>query len=188
MYLIDMEVFMRIIRKAVSIITIAFTAAVILCACIFCVPRLFGYTPYVVLSGSMEPVIHTGSVAFVNTRDTDAVPNDVVAYNLDGTIVLHRIISETTEGFITMGDANEAPDANPVEKQQVVGTFAFSIPAAGYLLSAVERHPLQSGPFTVATGILMIIGMVILLNTVEYFLSECAEGSPQDPQDMKGGE
>lgn len=166
---------MRALSRAINIISTVFTIAVILCAGVFFVPRLFGYTPYVVLSGSMEPVIHTGAVAFVNTRDTEVRTGDIIAYRLDDTIVLHRVIGETPEGgYITMGDANEIADLNPVSQGQVAGTYTIQIPGAGYLLSMLEQHKIQIGRIQVSTGTLFIIGMVILLNAIDFLLSDSA--------------
>ena len=83
---------MRRLSKIVSIVTTVFTVAVILCAGVFCLPRIFGYVPYVVLSGSMEPVIGTGAVAFINTNDRAVSEGDIIAYSLEDTVVIHRVI------------------------------------------------------------------------------------------------
>mgnify|MGYP005767865493 CR=1 len=178
---------MRRLSKIVSIVTTVFTVAVILCAGVFCLPRIFGYVPYVVLSGSMEPVIGTGAVAFINTNDRAVSEGDIIAYSLEDTVVIHRVISRTTEGFITMGDANDNADANSVAPGQVVGTYSFQIPCAGYLLSSLEQHPVQLGPIRISTGILLVVGMVILLNIIDYLLSESAgqqSGRKEDAPDV----
>ena len=122
----------------------------------------------------MEPVIGTGAVAFINANDTAVAEGDIIAYRLEDTVVIHRVISRTTEGFVTMGDANDNADANPVTPGQVAGTYSFQIPYAGYLLSSLEQHPVQIGPIQISTGILLVVGMVILLNIIDYLLSESA--------------
>ena len=61
------------IKKVWNIITTIVVILVILLACIFFVPRLFGITPMAVLSGSMEPTYHVGGLVFVQKVD----PSDV---------------------------------------------------------------------------------------------------------------
>ena len=69
----------------------------------------FGYNEYVVLSGSMEPSIMTGALAFVNTKDLNVQEGDVIAftidredadlsYDTDATTVTHRVIKINTDG------------------------------------------------------------------------------------------
>lgn len=57
------------------------------------VPRAFGYTPYTVLSGSMEPELPVGSMVFVHQVDpTDiAVGDNATFYRSDGAVVTHQV-------------------------------------------------------------------------------------------------
>jgi signal peptidase len=94
-----------------------------------------------VLSGSMEPVIGTGSIVFVAETPAEQVQeNDVITYRNDGgTLVTHRVVekyeAETSIRFITKGDANEDRDSEPVYQNDVVGTVLFSIPLMGYVVT-----------------------------------------------------
>ena len=63
--------------------------------------------PYVVLSGSMEPVIPVGSVVIIDQSKTAVSARDIAAFSRNGQTVTHRIIKETEDGFITKGDANK---------------------------------------------------------------------------------
>ena len=47
--------------------------------------------PVVILSGSMEPSISTGSICFISGADRRGVPGKVVAYELKDHLVVHRI-------------------------------------------------------------------------------------------------
>ena len=73
---------MKSFSKAFGRIVLILTDVIALVASVFVVPKLFGINPYVVLSGSMEPQIHTGAIAFVNTKDTAVKVGDVVTYRL----------------------------------------------------------------------------------------------------------
>ena len=56
---------------------------------------------YVILSGSMEPMIPTGSVVVVDTADRDVFPGDVATFSRHGDLVTHRILSKTEDGYQT---------------------------------------------------------------------------------------
>jgi signal peptidase len=83
------------------------------------VPIFMGMRPFIVISGSMEPTIHTGSV--VVTRPIPSVQlkvGDIIAFNPRAEAALpivHRIVAlENRKGqsyAITRGDANNADDA-----------------------------------------------------------------------------
>ena len=64
---------------------------------------------YVILSGSMEPVIPTGSVAVVDSSKRDVRPGNIATFERHGDLVTHRILSKTEEGYQTKGDANTDP-------------------------------------------------------------------------------
>lgn len=93
----------------------------------------------VVQSGSMEPKIRAGSMVFVTPRD-EYRENDVITFtnpvDKTSTPITHRIIDiEEEDGitsYITKGDANESPDANPVEENEIIGSVRFTIPFLGY--------------------------------------------------------
>ena len=55
------------------------------------VPDFFGYKPFIVLSGSMEPSIMTGDMVFVKETDPDSLKvGDVIAYKSGSAVVTHR--------------------------------------------------------------------------------------------------
>ena len=69
---------------------------------------------YVILSGSMEPVIPTGSVAVVDSSKRDVRPGNIATFERHGDLVTHRILSKTEEGYQTKGDANTDPDSGTI--------------------------------------------------------------------------
>lgn len=93
---------------------------------------------YVVVSGSMEPAIDAASVVWVKDAPTSSIEEgDVITFrNRDsGPPTTHRVVEVYGDGrFITKGDANAAPDGDPVEPGRVLGEVAFSIPLIGYFV------------------------------------------------------
>ncbi len=134
---------MKTIAQTIHIVAVLFTLLIFLAAAALMGPRLLGYDPFIVESGSMEPLIPTGGIAYINTRDTDVAVGDVVTFRLNGTggdtLVTHRIVREAGGAFITQGDANEAEDQNPVSREQIIGTYAWSIPKLGFLMAKRKR-------------------------------------------------
>ena len=112
--------------------------------------RFIGLNVYSVLSGSMEPTYHVGSLIYVKDVDTDELKaGDVITYMLDeDTIVTHRIVDvipdETDPSIIrfqTKGDANDSVDGSLVHYKNVIGTPVFSIPKLGYLANYIQKPP-----------------------------------------------
>lgn len=132
--------FIRCIKKVLNVILGVLVTCTLATGVLLFVPRVFGYRPYVVLSGSMEPNIHTGAVAYIDTKDTDLAPGDVAAfYESNGAVVTHRIVSgNETGGYTTKGDANDVEDMNIVPQENIIGTYKWSIPNLGYLISSLS--------------------------------------------------
>ncbi|MDD4692708.1 MAG: signal peptidase I, partial [Eubacterium aggregans] len=60
-------------RKAYNIVTTIILILLVGLAAIMMLPRLLGMTPLAVLSGSMEPTYHVGSLIFVKDADANEV-------------------------------------------------------------------------------------------------------------------
>ena len=64
---------MKIFRKLWNVVTSILIAVVVIIAILLAGVKLFGYIPYTVLSGSMEPEIKTGSIVYVKEADPDDI-------------------------------------------------------------------------------------------------------------------
>lgn len=95
---------------------------------------------YVILSGSMEPMIPTGSVVVVNTADRDVLPGDVATFSRHGDLVTHRILSKIEDGYQTKGDANTDPDTGIISAEDIRGKVLFHIPMIGYGMVWFKNH------------------------------------------------
>jgi signal peptidase len=104
----------------------------------------FGWMTEVVISGSMEPAIQTGSVVIVRPIVPDTIrKGDIIMYSsLDMTsLITHRVVNveyEPTLQFITKGDANNNSDIIPIAPGQIVGIVAFTIPYLGLLTQFIK--------------------------------------------------
>ena len=134
----------KIISKTLSTVIVV---GMVLLAVLLAGVRLVGLTPYTVLSGSMEPNYHVGSVIYVMEVDPmELKDGDPVTYTMaSGTVVTHRIIEvldgddPATRSFRTQGDANDTPDGKPVPASAVIGKPVFTIPFLGYVSDFVKR-------------------------------------------------
>jgi signal peptidase len=143
---------------------------------ILIIPMLFGIRPFVVLSGSMEPVIHTGSLCYINEKveSTDIVTGDVIAFNAGDATVVHRVIGVDENGhFITKGDANEVQDLAPVSSANFAGKQVFAIPYMGYVSQWLQSK----------TGIVAVVAAIAL-----SFLSSIIYRSVEEPKKVEGDE
>ena len=90
--------------------------------------------PVAVLSGSMEPVISTGSVCMISGADRSGASGKIIAYELQDHLVIHRIsrYGGAAGSYITKGDSNNAEDPAPVFADQIRGTVIGTVPYLGY--------------------------------------------------------
>ena len=138
------------IKKIYNLITTILVGIVVIVVILLVGVRVFGVTPYAVLSGSMEPTYHTGSLVYVKKVDYKKLKDgDVITFMLDeDTIATHRIIEvvpdskdKTVLRYKTKGDANNFEDASLVHYKNVIGTPVFTIPYAGYISNWIQNPP-----------------------------------------------
>lgn len=115
-----------------------------------------GYRAYIIHTGSMTGSYDSGD--FVIDRP---VPDHLhvgaaitFAHSGSGEIVTHRIVSMSSAGIRTKGDANPTPDAWTISPSQVKGVVATSIPRAGYVAYFFKQ---PAGDAAAMTGILALI-------------------------------
>ncbi len=103
-------------------------------------PTLFGWSWAIVLSGSMEPEIHTNDLIVNKARDSYET-GDIITFKTGTALITHRIVGESEGGFITRGDANNVQDATPVPREHILGRLVFTIPNIG-LIAGFLKTPL----------------------------------------------
>ena len=148
--------------------------------------RLVGLQVFTVLSGSMEPVDHVGSLIYVKTVDpADLVVGDDISFMLDeDTVATHRIVGIVPDEndpsvlrFRTKGTANEQEDGSLVHYKNVIGKPVFTIPYLGYIANYIQNPP--------GTYIAVSIGAVVMFLV---FLPDLfgGEDEPKKPKKKKG--
>lgn len=99
-------------------------------------PMPFGIGSAVVLSGSMEPVLSRGDLIFV--QETEEVnTGDIVVYQLENSLIVHRVITVSQETVVTKGDANNTAD-EPIKREQIKGVVRLHIPYIGIVLNVMK--------------------------------------------------
>lgn len=124
--------------KTVNIITTILIIIIVLMAVSLIGVRLVGLTPYSVLSGSMEPTYHVGSLIYVkDVKPEEITVGDPITFVLNENLVVatHRVIKidSSNQQFYTKGDANDAADGSPVNFKNLIGKPVFTIPYLGYV-------------------------------------------------------
>lgn len=121
----------------------------------------FGWRTEVVISGSMEPAIRTGSIVIVRPVMPAAIQTgDIIMFFSPDrkSLTTHRVVGVESESglrFITRGDANKNVDMNAVEPGQVVGTVVHSIPYLGLLVQFIKT-PLGFIVFLLIPAVILI--------------------------------
>lgn len=171
------------VKKVWNIVTAILVALVVILAVMLVGVRLMGFQVYTVLSGSMEPTYHTGSLIYVKEADPFKLTvGDPITFMLDeDTIATHRIIEvvpdeedPTVVRFRTQGDANDAPDGKLVHYKNVLGKPVFTIPYLGYIANYIQHPP----------GTYVSIAAAILLLLL-VFLPDLFDGEEEEKQKKK---
>ena len=151
-------------KKIWNVFTTILVVLVVILALLLVGARLFGLQVFTVLSGSMEPTYHTGSLIYVKKVDPFQLEaGDVITFMLDeDTVATHRIVGVVPDEedpsvirYRTKGDANDAVDGGLVHYKNVIGTPVFTIPYLGYVASYIQQPP--------GTYVAISAGAIILL-------------------------
>jgi signal peptidase len=156
------------VRRAAGLLLAA--AVTVLGVALVLLPMATGSVPLTVLTGSMSPTYPPGSVVVVRPTPVSQLRvGDPITYQLrsgDPEVVTHRITSivftsDGTRELITQGDANGAPDLEPVIAAQVRGRVWYSVPWVGHAVTAVSPDVRELATKLVAGG-LVLHGLVLI--------------------------
>ena len=156
------------VRKVWEGVTSILVAIVMVVAVLLVGVRLVGFQVFTVLSGSMEPTYHTGSLIYVKDVDyTEIEAGQVITFMLDeDTVATHRVVEvvpddedSTVLRYRTKGDANDAEDGSLVHYKNVIGTPVFTIPYLGYVANFIQNPP---GMYMAISGGAILLLLVFL--------------------------
>ena len=114
-------------------------------------PMPLGFGVSVVLTGSMEPTLKVNELVFVVKAD-EYKEGDIVVYQKDNELIIHRIMLINGDQVVTQGDNNPVAD-DPVPMGSIKGKMKFSIPFIGLIVRGIRSVP----------GVLLILAASIFL-------------------------
>ena len=132
------------------------------------VPNIFGYKPFIVLSGSMESEIKVGDLVMVkDTKSNNLKKGDIIAFrNSENLVTTHRIVKKlklenSDVCYKTKGDANNVEDKEVVCSSSIEGKYQFRVPKFGNVLLFIQK-PLG---FVVMMMSILILGMLVYIKS-----------------------
>ncbi len=176
------------IKKIWNAVTTVLVVLVAVLALLLAGVRIVGYQVFTVLSGSMEPTYHTGSLIYVKSVDYQELESgDVITFLLDEeTVATHRIVGLVPDEedpsvirYRTKGDANDAEDGKLVHYKNVVGTPVFTIPYLGYVANFIQNPPGMYIAMSAGAILLMLVFLPDLLFSEEGKQKEEKKEKPQ---------
>lgn len=129
------------------------------------VPTIFGYKPFIVLSGSMETEIYKGDLVIVKeVKHNKLKLNDVIAFrDEDNYVVTHRIVDINKENnetkYITKGDNNNTNDRGYVTIENIEGIYVNKIKGFGNILLIMQKKI----TLIITLALIVIIGTIYII-------------------------
>ena len=135
-------------KKIVKIIQVAFLTLIIFIGLLLVVsvlPITGNLKIFVVLSGSMEPEIKTGSVIVVKPVANYNI-GDIITFGKNTkteTPTTHRIVEVLNENgktiYTTKGDANNSTDNAKIAENKIIGKVYLDVPYLGYAVDTAKK-------------------------------------------------
>lgn len=121
------------------------------------VPGFMGYKPFIVLSGSMEPVFYPGDLVVVKEQPAESLERgDIIAFREGESVTTHRVQTVSAqEGqvqYITKGDNNNTEDKITVTDEMVEGVYLFRVSGLGNVAMFLQTP----------TGMLLFIALPLI--------------------------
>lgn len=108
-------------------------------------PSFFGIKTYSIISGSMEPTIHTGDIVIAKETNKENLQiGDIISFRLGQSVVTHRIIgieeTENGEVYTTKGDKNNTEDKVEIKINLIEGKVIGRIPFMGKIAKLLHGN------------------------------------------------
>ena len=176
-------------KKIWNGITTALVVLVVILALLLVGARVIGLQVFTVLSGSMEPTYHVGSLIYVKDVDPFTLKSgDPITFLLDeDTVATHRIVEVIPDEedasvvrFSTKGDANDAIDGSLVHYKNVIGSPVFTVPYLGYVANYIQNPP---GMYVAIAGGAFLILLVFLPDLLSSEDEKKKKKDEEEPSD-----
>ena len=103
----------------------------------------------------MEPTLHAGDLAMLWAQG-DYEIGDVVAYDFEGSYIIHRIVGVTNGGYVIRGDNKDHPDSMRPSKVDILGKMHLLLPGGGRIIVWV-RQPITLGSIVGIAGVILML-------------------------------
>ena len=123
-----------------------------------------------VQSNSMVPALNKGDLLLVK-GEGEYEPGDIVVYQSQSKLVVHRIVSIESDTVTTKGDANNIEDV-PFDSSQIKGKVIVNAPLLGYVIDFLKAP----------AGILLILVCVIVLIELSHCKLKKASHTKEEVQ------
>lgn len=184
---------MKAVKKIWNIVTTVVVVLVVVVAILLVGVRLVGLEVFTVLSGSMEPTYHTGSLIYVKTVDYREIDEgDPITFMMDeNTVATHRVVEVVPDEedpsvirYRTKGDANASVDGSLVHYMNVIGVPVFSIPYLGYVANYIQNPP---GMY-IAIGAGVVFLVLVFLPDILFRDEKKEEKKEEEPAAVEAAE
>lgn len=105
---------------------------VVILALVLLQSGIFRYRTLTIGSRSMQPTINKGDIILVDQKDKIIDKGEILAFEKDGKIMVHRVLNKLSMGYETKGDANKEKDNWVVIKKEIKGTTKLRVPLLGW--------------------------------------------------------
>ena len=150
--------------------------------------RLFGYSGFTVISGSMQSEIPQGALVITQKCGPNQIMigDNITFVRRDKAIVTHRVVDiyenyegSGARGFQTWGIENPSYDEEIVYADNVIGVVKLSVPELGFILSYISDN---------ITAIILFFGVLsVMMVVIKRLLVEAKkEEQQQVPFAFKG--
>jgi signal peptidase I len=142
------------------------------------------WSPTLVTSGSMQPLVAPGDVVMIRpVGPEELTANSVVLFERgDGERVLHRIVEQLPDGtFRTQGDANPVPDTEFLHAEKIQGAAVLAVPWVGRpsLWLSEERYV-----HLAATAVGLLVVLVLAPRSFDPAYDPWASGTRINPAEV----
>ena len=111
--------------------TLAIAASIMVVGIVFVGLFGAGFRFFIVQTPSMATVAPVGTLVVVHPEPSYNI-GEIVSYERNARSYTHRIIDQTSQGWITKGDLNSTADPLPVKNEQIIGHVVSIIKYAGF--------------------------------------------------------
>ncbi len=154
------------IKKLYDVIITLIVIIVVILAFFLVGVRLFGIKPFTVLSGSMEPKYHVGSVIYVKEISPEELSvGDPLTFVKNGSVITHEIVeiidAENPRDmfFVTQGLTNNVNDGM-IPVSNIIGKPIYTIPYLGYVAEYFQNP----------AGLICVVCVIFVLLVLSFIL------------------